>query len=404
MEGCGSLSMTRRNGTAMPYLMVCLTALMAFVSLAVDVGRVQVAKGELQLAADAAARHAVTGLPNGYRSALDRAVAAAGDNRADGAPVTLVGNEDVDFGTWDPDARVFAPLNGANRDDATAVRVTARRNAGRGTGVPLLFARVIGRSTCDASAVSVATIAPKQYGVVGLDYLNLGGNSTNSFWSASGSTTPGNWGSVASNGDITLNGSSRIRGDARPGPGHTVIGGLGKVTGVSTPLPAPLNYPPESPSPYGPAYNDNANLPGAVKSGVDFVGGGNYTLTGGHYFFRNFRVSGSDSVSFTNPTVVYAYGDVSVTGSLGAASGLAKNLRIVTVRDPVTGAAPGTISIGSNGALYADIYAPLSPLTVSGSGDIYGSIVAKSVDMGGSSVIHYDLSLRNSDGGVRLVK
>jgi hypothetical protein len=46
----------------------------------------------------------------------------------------------------------------------------------------------------------------------------------------------------------------------------------------------------------------------------------------------------------------------------------------------------------------------LSPLTVSGSGDIYGSIVAKSVDMTGSSAIHFDLSLRNADGGVRLVK
>ena len=43
--------------------------------------------------------------------------------------------------------------------------------------------------------------------------------------------------------------------------------------------------------------------------------------------------------------------------------------------------------------LYANIYAPQSDVTLSGSGSIYGSIVGKSITMSGSSSIIYDLGL-----------
>ena len=50
------------RGTVMVWAIVSMVALMAFVSLAVDMGRVQLAKTELQRAADAAARYGATGL------------------------------------------------------------------------------------------------------------------------------------------------------------------------------------------------------------------------------------------------------------------------------------------------------------------------------------------------------
>ena len=52
--------------------------------------------------------------------------------------------------------------------------------------------------------------------------------------------------------------------------------------------------------------------------------------------------------------------------------------------------------MGSSAALYASVYAPQSDVTLSGNGAIYGSVVGKSVNMTGTSAIHYDLSL----GGV----
>ena len=401
---CHHRGARRRRAAALPYVAVSVVALLAVCSLAVDLGRVRLVKAELQLAADAAARHAVVGIPGGYQAALNRAVDAADDNKADGKAVALHAAEDVEFGTWDPYVRAFTPLQGARRDDATAVRVTARRISARGDAVPLLLARAIGMTTCDATASAVATVAPKQYGIVGLDYIRLWGNSTNSYWSESSSAATGNWGGIASNGDISLGGSSSVSGDARPGPGHTITGGATKVSGESDPLPYPLSYPVESPSPYGPSNNDNSFVPTGARSGPDFQLGSMLSLPGGHYFFRNFRVEGGGVLTFREPAVVYVYGTVNITGRVTTNGNLPKNLRIVTVRDPSTGAAPGAVNIGSNGALYADIYAPLSPLTVGGSSDIYGCVVAKSVDMTGSSQFDYDLSLRNDDGGVRTVQ
>ena len=65
---------------------------------------------------------------------------------------------------------------------------------------------------------------------------------------------------------------------------------------------------------------------------------------------------------------------------------------------------PGSMTISSNAALYADIYAPQSNITLSGTGDIYGAVVGKSITMSGTSNIHYDLSLSGSNGAVSLVE
>ena len=58
-----------RRGSILIYTIIALTVLMGFCSLAVDWGRVQLFRGELQLAADAAARHAAFGLATGVSTA-----------------------------------------------------------------------------------------------------------------------------------------------------------------------------------------------------------------------------------------------------------------------------------------------------------------------------------------------
>src|SRR5688572_19678299 len=69
VDGRARARLARRRGSALMYLTVTLVALVAFVSLAVDLGRVQLVRGELQLAADAAARHAAAGLSAGVTTA-----------------------------------------------------------------------------------------------------------------------------------------------------------------------------------------------------------------------------------------------------------------------------------------------------------------------------------------------
>src|SRR5829696_8512658 len=118
-----------RRGAAIVYTVVVLTALCAICSLAADLARVQMIKGELRAAADAAARAGAAGLPS-ITAAQDQAVAAAGQNRADGSAVS-VDAADVELGTWDAEKRTFTPLTGAARAGADAVRVTAGRTAAR---------------------------------------------------------------------------------------------------------------------------------------------------------------------------------------------------------------------------------------------------------------------------------
>src|SRR5829696_4225312 len=108
----------RRAGMMLVWGIIAFTALMAFVSLAVDLGRVQLTRTELQQAADAAARHAAAGFAGGVSAAQDNALAAAAENRAAGAAVVLVRDEDVEFGGWDPATRAFTPYSGSARAGA----------------------------------------------------------------------------------------------------------------------------------------------------------------------------------------------------------------------------------------------------------------------------------------------
>src|SRR5205085_11879895 len=85
----------RRRGTAMILFVVCVVAIMAFVSLAVDMGRVQCAKSELSTAADAAARAGCASLSSGTVSAQNAAVAAAAANTCDGSSVILTPSTDL---------------------------------------------------------------------------------------------------------------------------------------------------------------------------------------------------------------------------------------------------------------------------------------------------------------------
>src|SRR4051812_37049384 len=103
MTGPALNSAPRRRGMVLAYACVAMVALLLVCSLAVDFGRVQLVKTELQRAADAAARHAATGISDG--TAVSKATYLAGLNYADGTPVVLTmgggSNNDVELGHWD---------------------------------------------------------------------------------------------------------------------------------------------------------------------------------------------------------------------------------------------------------------------------------------------------------------
>jgi Flp pilus assembly protein TadG len=159
----GGRDEVRRRGATFVYCAILMLVLTACASLAVDLGRVQLAKTELQQAADAAARYGALSLDNiieGESAAKANAISAAGANRADGQAVTLHATEDIQYVVWNPTSRTYTVTS--DPDAANALRVTARRTAARGNAVPLLFAKVLGRPTCNVSATSIARLYPGQ--------------------------------------------------------------------------------------------------------------------------------------------------------------------------------------------------------------------------------------------------
>jgi Flp pilus assembly protein TadG len=133
---------------ALIYATVIMATMIAFTSLAVDLGRAQLAKSELHAAADAAARYGAQGFPNSSITA--NAIAAAADNKVDGVSLVLQ-NSDITQGYWN--GNTFSTSGGG----VSAVRVIAHRSNSRGTAIPLYFTQLFGRQTVDLTVTSVAT-------------------------------------------------------------------------------------------------------------------------------------------------------------------------------------------------------------------------------------------------------
>ncbi|HEY8666797.1 MAG TPA: pilus assembly protein TadG-related protein [Tepidisphaeraceae bacterium] len=373
----------RNRGISLIYLTVTMVMLLGFSSLAIDYGRVQCVKTELQSAADAAARAAANNLPNGVTAVQNAAVAVAASNTADGSTVTLDATNDVEFGTWSNSASTFTVLTGAARSTANAVRITARRVASRSTGVTLSMTRTFGLASCDVSATCIGLLTtPPPAGLVGLNSVSISGSgNTNSFNSSTGTyslATALSNGDVLSNGNITVAGTGIIHGDAHPGIGKTVsITGQGSVTGTKTPLNFQLRYT----TPTLPATYMNA---GAVN-----ITSGTFTVSGGNYYCSSLNISNSATFNCQGPVSVYCSGPVSISGgTIKTYLNRPSNFQIFMLNS-------SSVTLNGQANFYATIYAPLSDFYQSGQADIYGSVIAKTLNFSGTWAggVHYDESL-----------
>ena len=390
-----------RRGVAIVYVTVALAMLFGIVSLAVDLGRAQLVRTELQRAADAAARHAMSGYGHGVAAAVRNAQDAAEDNLADGTPVLLDAAQDVEFGNWDGVRRTFAVLSGASRADGNAIRVTARRVAARGNAVPLFFGKVIGFGQCDVVATTIVA-SRRGYTLVGIDSVLLSGVSLiDSFDSTVGDYSAAaarDRAIVASNGDIQLIGSPLIRGDAHAGTGQRIIGSA-TITGSAAPLAEPLVFPMPTVDP----SHDNAAIRSMLSSAGDLsmTGKRTYTIPSGAYALRNMSLGGNATLRITGEVTFYVSGNVSLSGSIDVTGDRAADFKIRAVT------AGTDVRISSATALYADIYAPGSDVVVGGSGDLYGTVVGKTLELSGRGGVHWDESVYPYGGkssGIMLVR
>src|SRR4051812_20166958 len=110
-----------RRGATLIYALVMMFVLIVFISLAVDFGRVQLAKTELEMATDSAARYGALGLSSGPAVVKARIISAAADNTVDGTPLVVDANLDIEFGNWNATTRTFTPVTGAAQSSAKAL-------------------------------------------------------------------------------------------------------------------------------------------------------------------------------------------------------------------------------------------------------------------------------------------
>jgi Flp pilus assembly protein TadG len=160
--------LTNNRGATAVIVAICLTMLVGFAALALDVGYLYATRNELQNVADAGALAGAgylgtqyTGLSYSdqqtYTFARTDIVATVNEvslkNKAGGVDITI-NDADVTIGIWDADTRTVTPTLTA----PDAVRVIARRDSSANSPISTFFARIFGIQTMDVSAVATAAL------------------------------------------------------------------------------------------------------------------------------------------------------------------------------------------------------------------------------------------------------
>ena len=383
----------RKHGGVLVYTAVGMVAFAGFVSLGVDVAHVRTVKIQLQNAADASARYAVTGMQTSLAQAKNNAVAAAADNTADGTTVVVDSNQDVDFGTWDPSNKTFTVLAGQQQSSANAVRVWVRRTAARGDPVSLFFGPVIGKSTSDVTVSSIAMYTqPTPTGVIGLDSITTHNHLFVGSYDSSATTTPtensaGSNAAMYSNGAIS--GSGTEQGNARLGPNGSVSGIT--VTGSTTNSSTPISVP-------GVTMQVVTN-PGGVSQAPNLSNGQTVTWPAGTYYFTSLTLANNISINFAGPATIYLDGnaDIHDNNTITAYNGVPGNLKIIQ-------SSGNTFTLHDNNSVYAQLISPGGALNFAHDNDSwYGSVVAQSILVHDNDSFFYDVQI-TQPGGVATVQ
>ncbi len=386
-----------RRGAVLILVVIAIVMLLSFVALAVDGGLIYFATSQMQRTADASALAGASGLMEGGSVVRHRSIDSAGRNQVLGDGVAAQ-ELDILIGDWSGADRLFtpAPDQGVNDVLPNAVHVTGDR-----PNIGLFFAPVMGTSVThvrrDAIAVSGSGVCA---GIWGLEGITSDGDIlTDSYDSSIGRYGPGNirpHGDICSCHDIVINGSGYIRGDAMYGEGYSFVpyGTSYEVTGVID------DHYCEMPSFEadfeGAALNNDNDTIGLTHRGRDPFGGSQWdlyvsgndhlTLAGGTYYFTSVMLDGQGYVEILGPTTIYVTGPASFTGG-GVINRTddASNLIVYANGD--------TVNLSGNATFYGGVVAPNSTVTLEGTGDYFGTILSRVLDIDGDATIHVDEAL-----------
>lgn len=260
---------------------------------------------------------------------------------------------------------------------------------------------IFGYEDSDVRVMAVAHYEPALCGgIIGETKITFnsstGTDSYNSDYGPYSPVSANENGDVCSCGDIELNSSSIVRGDANPGPDNTVImNSSSYVTGSTKPGGCPVLADVELGEMA--TDNDNGNIPALTDDGKDPFEDGPYdlalinsdslTLPGGEYYFTSVELHSSTTLNIAGPTVMYVTGTFNMnSSSIMNPSQNPEDLIIFvsSIED---------VQFHSTTDFYGIIYAPNAHVVLNSSVDFYGAIMAQEITLNSSVVGHYDESL-----------
>jgi hypothetical protein len=109
----------------------------------------------------------------------------------------------------------------------------------------------------------------------------------------------------------------------------------------------------------------------------------------------------STTVTITPKLEIFTQADVDISGNGVASSAKPENFKLWGTR-PQSNPSPQSLTINGNGVLSAVVYAPNANISMHGggnSGNVYGSMIGKTITVTGNSAFHYDEALAELDGG-----
>ncbi|HZN37983.1 MAG TPA: hypothetical protein VFD82_04225 [Planctomycetota bacterium] len=248
-------------------------------------------------------------------------------------------------------------------------------------------------------------------GFVGLDSISMSGGVVDTYDSHSGTYASQVAGSalragivhLQSNGNISLSASAMVHGDATPGPGKSVSGATG-VTGSTAPATSAIAV-----DAY--AYAPPVDTMGPVSSSI--------TLDSGKHRYTSFVIGSGKVATITGDVELWVDGKFEISGSGTAILDPGARLTIHHGTDKFTISGAGfvnqdrkpanltvysattfAVTCSSGAEFFGTIEAPKAPFTASGMG-IYGSVVAKTMTLGGATSLHYDNALGAGTGAYR---
>jgi hypothetical protein len=220
-------------------------------------------------------------------------------------------------------------------------------------------------------------------------------------------------GDVGSNGDISLSQNAKVWGDATPGPAHndTILGNA-FVTGSTSSNSQAVVLPTVT----VPSYSSFGAL---TVSGTTTIPSGNRTYT-------NMTVKANKTLNITGPAKIVmsnltlnsgakinvdaTNGDVELwvidnfilnsNSQIAPTDFKSKHLRLNLLSDnvinPELNVVLDTVEFDSNSKFYGTILAPSAAIVVSSNFEMFGSVVARSVDLHSNATFHFDEALLNA--------